>query len=120
MITIDLDTETSRILEVIAAGVAARCYVVGAMDPTFAAPADRDRRARRLAKASPMCAAEFLRGWVEHHPAPAEPLAWHRWLGGKRVEVAWLSCDVCQRAAVACRCDQERAAEQGAEWWAEA
>lgn len=29
-------------------------------------------------------------------------------------------CDQCQRAVVACRCEQERARERDAEWWAEA
>ena len=89
MTTIDLAAETARILAVIEAGAEARCYVQGAMDPAYADPAARDREARDLARVSPTLAAAFLAGWSAHRATvPVEPFAWHRWLGGVRIEVA--------------------------------
>lgn len=55
------------------AGLEARTYVTGAMDPTYADEAARDAEVRRLAQTktpgvhAPSVAASFLRGWVEHH-----------------------------------------------------
>ena len=74
-------------LDIIAAGAAARYYVLGGMDPKYADPSERDLFARRLARMSPSLAVAFLRGHVEHHETTPEPLAWHRLLGGVAVEV---------------------------------
>lgn len=52
------------------AGLEARYYVRGGLDPAYASPAARDAYCRHLALAGrPSYAAAFLRGWVEHHPA---------------------------------------------------
>lgn len=73
---------------VLAAGVAARCYVRGAMDSIFDDEAIRDTLVKALAKHSPSLAVEFLRGWVEHHAAaPVAVLAWHRLIGDTAIEV---------------------------------
>lgn len=72
---------------VIAAGAAARFYVLGAMEPTFTEAADRDMLVKALAKHSPSLAVAFLRGWVEHHPGRVDVLAWHRLIGDAAVEV---------------------------------
>lgn len=56
------------------AGLEARYYVRGAMDPTYATPEARDAYVKNLCSqaGSPVTdfhalAAAFLRGWVEHH-----------------------------------------------------
>lgn len=78
----------SQELDILRHGALARCYVLGALDPTYADPAERDAWVRRMAPHSPTHAAEFLRGWAEHHETIPEPLTWHRWIGGVAVEVA--------------------------------
>lgn len=62
------------------AGLEARYYVRGAMDPRFTAPVARDNYVNDMLAGrdgSPwdpegraLRAAAFLRGWVEHHPEP--------------------------------------------------
>lgn len=61
--------------EVRQAGLEARYYVRGAMDPTYATPEARDAYVRAMVWTSDDSfrfdrAASFLRGWVEHHPEP--------------------------------------------------
>ena len=55
------------------AGIAARWYVRGGLDPAYADPAARDAEVRRLVRSfgTPgvdvhQVAASFLRGWIEH------------------------------------------------------
>ena len=88
MTTIYLDAEARDALAVISAGVGARLYVRGAMDPLFNSPHVRDSYAKALAKSSPSLAVEFLRGWSEHHDTVPEPVVWHRFIGGVALEVA--------------------------------
>jgi hypothetical protein len=64
--------------EVRQAGLEARYYVRGAMDPRFTAPEARDAYVRTILRTADywteggrsLRAAAFLRGWVEHHPEP--------------------------------------------------
>lgn len=56
--------------EVFQAGLEARYYVRGAMDPAYATPEARDAYVKTL---YPEQAAAFLRGWVEHHPEDRWP-----------------------------------------------
>lgn len=87
-LTIDLAREADLILEVLAAGIEARAYVRGGMDPLFNEPTARDIYAKGLARLSPSVAAAFLRGWAEHHETAVEAFAWHRFYGSTRIEVA--------------------------------
>lgn len=63
--------------EVRQAGLEARYYVRGAMDPRFTTPEARDAYVRDLllggAEWGAFRAAAFLRGWVEHHDPDAWP-----------------------------------------------
>lgn len=88
------DDEFAAIVQPLVWGLAGRYFVRGAMDPLFASPEARDDYARRLARWAPGLAAEFLRGWVEHHDHDTDAdhavLVWHRYLAGTRtcVEVS--------------------------------
>ena len=74
------------------AGLEARLYVRGGLDPTYTDPDARDAYVQQLADTNPVLAAAFLAGWVNHHPDPDPPvLAWHRLIGGVTIE--------CRRAA---------------------
>lgn len=88
-LTVDFPVFVRRI-EAILAGLEARVYVQGAMDPDYSDPVARDARCRDLLTASETLAAEFLRGWVEHRdtsPATLDDAVWYRLLGDTRIEV---------------------------------
>lgn len=80
-------------LEVAQAGMEARWYVRGALDPAYASEAARDAQVKFLASHAAAyhgtdLALSFLRGWVDHHPQAAEPvLSWHRQIGATQVTV---------------------------------
>lgn len=76
--------------EQVFAGIAARAYVQGAMDPAYATPAARDARAQELLKIGERVTASFLRGWVEHRDTDlADPgqAVWFRLIGDTCIEV---------------------------------
>lgn len=82
--------------EVKAAGEWGRFYVLGGLDPAYAAEADRDDMVvSLLAHGRINAATAFLTGWATHRPAewrhpeapPAPPLVWHRAFGRTHVEV---------------------------------
>lgn len=53
--------------DVIRSGRWGRWFVRGAMDPSYASPAARDRQVKRLARLGQFDeAAAMLRGWVQH------------------------------------------------------
>jgi len=68
----------------------ARYYVRGGMDPAYADVDALDEHVQlNLAAGRVDVAVAMIRGWVEHRDAQPldEPLVWHRYLAGTRVEV---------------------------------
>lgn len=60
--------EIDRQREVVHAGLEAKWYVRGGMDPDYAHPRDRDQAVRDLSRyGAPDLAAALIRGWVTHH-----------------------------------------------------
>lgn len=68
--------------EVRQAGLEARYYVRGGLDPTYATPEARDAYVKGILTVGfwdgmgHVRAAAFLRGWVEHHPEPVCECWW--------------------------------------------
>lgn len=82
----------ARSAEVTLAGLEAKYYVRGAMDPAYANPDARDSYVRTLSlawKRGPNYAAAFMRGWVEHRVGDVSgPFVAHRLWSGTAVQVA--------------------------------
>lgn len=88
---------TTTLPEVSEDGIQARFYVVGAMSPEFASEARIGSLIQVLLTSPMRClplehrlgrATSALRGFVEHHEAPApEVLCWHRQFGHTQVVV---------------------------------
>lgn len=81
------------------AGLEGRYFVRGAMDPTYTTEdalcrllesimtGESDLTLLLTRENRATVAAAAVRGWVEFHDVDAEPLCWHRYLDGTRIEV---------------------------------